>query len=323
VIAAYRLGADARLRWQSGRVSQIAGAAGAWAVKAFTPKDAARARLEAALLAHLGAAPHADYRVQVLVETAHGALFEDADGSVLVTRWQEGRFKPYTEIAEDEWAALGRTLGALHARLDEGAHLPVPVRLSERIRQRSLDAERATLLAHRTQAIAHAPGRAQELARYFDDRLLLLEERVPRARARLPDDPERPIHNDYNQYNYLFPSSGAPVILDWERSIGAPREFELVRCLNQLPVVAERSARRFVDGYLGARRLGAAALRWAVDAALSEHAVKHWPVDAWLHGAEGAEDRMAATLETVRAIVRERERLDAFFEEIARRLEPR
>lgn len=56
------------------------------------------------------------------------------------------------------------------------------------------------------------------------------------------DDPQHPIHNDYNQFNYLFTGTLPPLIVDWEASIGAPREYELVRCLNHLPLEAPHLA---------------------------------------------------------------------------------
>jgi Ser/Thr protein kinase RdoA (MazF antagonist) len=317
VLEAYGLVAGEGPRAVTSRVLRVATTTGDVAVKVFPTAEESRARLEAKLLAHLDAVEDARYRVQTLLRTAAGEPLFAGDGeTVLLTRWEAGVYKPYTEITADEWAALGRSLGALHARLD-AADLVMPDRLSTRIRERDLDRERATLERHRTLAVERDPARAGALSHYFDARRLLLDERANRCLQRLPADPERPIHNDYNQYNYLFREGGPPLILDWERAIGAPREYEVVRCLNQLPLVAPVLARRFIDGYLEARPLGAAALTWAVDAALTEHAVKHWPIDAWLAGAPDAEARLTATLETVETIAAGREPLDWFFQEIA------
>ncbi|HUS64242.1 MAG TPA: phosphotransferase [Kofleriaceae bacterium] len=318
MLDAYGLAPVEAPRVWAGRVLRVPTATGDLAVKLFPAAEQHRARLEAALLAHLGAVSDPRYRVQTPLATSDGQpLFDGEDGLVLLTRWEPGAYKPYTEISADEWAALGRSLGALHARLDQAAGIALPARLSGIIRGRDLDAERATLERHRAAAVAKEPARAEALSHYFDARRLLLDERAERCRAQLPADPERPIHNDYNQYNYLFRDAGPPLILDWERAIGAPREYEVVRCLNQLPLVAPELARRFIAGYLEARPLGAAQLVWAVDAALTEHAVKHWPIDAWLAGAPDADARLAATLETVETVAAGRAALDWFFHEIA------
>jgi Ser/Thr protein kinase RdoA (MazF antagonist) len=303
---AYGIAAAPPPRPVGGRVERL----GDFAIKIFAAAEADRARLEAALLTHLADGP--GYRVPSLVTTATGECVLDADDAhVVVTRWEAGAFKPYTEIAPDEWEALGRTLAALHARLDGADAIALPARLSGLMRARDLGRERAILARHRAEVLARAP--AEALRRYFDARQLLLDERATRACAGLPDDPERPIHNDYNQYNYVFRPDAPPLILDWERAIGAPREYEVVRCLNHLPLVAPVAARRFVDGYRALRALDAARLAWAVDAALADHAVKHWPVDAWLAAGAGAAARLDANVEVTTALADGRAELARFF----------
>jgi Ser/Thr protein kinase RdoA (MazF antagonist) len=270
--------------------------AGELALKLFG--DPSRARLEAALLAHLdGADPR--YRVQKLV-----ALVDRGEESLLLTRWEPGVFKPYEEISEHEWAQLGTELAALHLRLDEG-ELPPMESFAERIRARDLTRERERLASERSDDV--------ELRRHFAERLLLFDERAARCRAALPEAPEKPIHNDFNQYNYLFNENMPPVILDWERAISAPREYEVVRCLNQLPLVAPAYARRFLDGYRAVRPLDPARLAWAVDAALTEHAVKQWPVERARRGDPGAAEFLRATIRMVSTLVAGRAQLDQFY----------
>jgi Ser/Thr protein kinase RdoA (MazF antagonist) len=186
--------------------------------------------------------------------------------------------------------------------------LPISLpRLSAKIRSRDLAAERNLLLQERARADS------DELRQYFDDRLVLFEERAGLALSSFPDGIERPVHNDYNQYNYLFDVTPPPIILDWDRAIAAPREFEVVRCLNHLPVVASESARRFLDAYRGVRPLDQRRLAWAVDAALTEHALKHWPVERWRRGEPGASEQLSGTMALVRALALGRSQLDEFY----------
>jgi Ser/Thr protein kinase RdoA (MazF antagonist) len=236
---------------------------GGFAIKHLA--DVAAIEHEAAILAALGT-PDPRYRVQSLVPTRDGARFVELAGeAALVTAWRDGMKKVYTEIVAAEWHALGSQLAALHARLDELAE-PLP-RASERVFD--LGAERRAIEDH---------PRRRELAGYFDARLALLD-RFGERGAKPPPGDERAIHNDYNQHNYLFDGELPPIILDWEGAIAALREYEVVRCLNHLPLVAPAHATAFVDGYRGVRPLERDALRWAVDRSLLEHAVKSWPLD--------------------------------------------
>lgn len=282
----------------SDNVVQVATSRGELAVKLFVAADVDKAEREAALLAAL-AVPDARYRVQTLVTTAAGepvARTPD-EGAVVVTRWLRGEKKQYTSIREDEWRALGSELAALHARLDDfpGA-LP---RASDLVVD--IAAERAAIDACRGRVAAKDPARATVIGAYLDARLSLLEARGERG-LRAPTGPERPIHNDYNQHNYLFDGSLPPMILDWEGAIAAPREYEVVRCMNHLPLVAPRHATAFVDGYRSVRALDRAALQWAVDRALLEHAVKSWPLERWLAGLPGAERSLAGSMEVLHAL---------------------
>lgn len=287
------------------------------AIKVFPNGQLQRARLEQQLLAHLTAVPDPRYRVQAVVPTRSGEpLLIGEVETCLVTRWEPGEYKPFTLITADEWAGLGRSLGALHRRLDAASDLELPARLSELVRARDPAKERATLERCRALAVERDPADALALTRYFGQRAQLLDGCAARCLGLLPEDDERPIHNDFNQYNYLFGVAGPPLILDWERAIGAPREYEVVRCLNQLPLIAPELARRFVAGYLEARPLRASALGWAVDAALTEHAVKHWPVELWLEGAPGARARLSATMEMVEALSAGRAQLDWFYQHL-------
>lgn len=117
---------------------------------------------------------------------------------------------------------------------------------------------------------------------HFDARRALLDAYGERAREGVPRQ-QRPIHNDYNVHNYLFRDDAPRIILDWEASVGAPREYEVVRCLDR-PLVRPNAARRFLNGYMSQRPLERAKIRWAIDATLTMHALKHWPVRAWIDG---------------------------------------
>ncbi len=282
---------------------------GELAVKQFVAADVDKAEREAALLGVL-ARPDPRYRVQTLVPTATGMPLANTDdgGAVIVTRWHTADKKQYTEIVETEWRVLGSELAALHLRLDEftGA-LP---RASELVVD--LGAERAAIEASRSRATAKAPTRAPAIGSYLDTRLALLDARGERG-LRPPVGPERAIHNDYNQHNYLFDGALPPIILDWEGAIAAPREYEVVRCMNHLPLVAPAHARAFVAGYRSVRPLDRDALRWAVDRALLEHAIKSWPLERWLAGLPGAERILSGSMEVLHALHDDVSKLERFF----------
>jgi Ser/Thr protein kinase RdoA (MazF antagonist) len=311
---AYALEAPTLIANLGDRVLRVATAAGReLAVKVF--EDEAHAELEAALLHHL-APPDARYRVQTVVPTAGGArVFRwplgqgPAQRAVVVTQWESGVYRPYDEIPERDWHALGVSLAALHTRLDS-FEAPLP-RLSARINARDVAEEIVNLSKLSQRVRARDPSRG-DLVRYLDAQRAVLEAHGPRARS-CPADPERPIHNDYNQFNYLFVELGPPLILDWEGAIGAPREYEVVRCMNHLPILAPPSAAAFLDGYCAVRELAAVALRWAVDAALTEHAMKRWPIERWLAGEPDAERHVAGSAEILATLQRHAPALEELF----------
>jgi Ser/Thr protein kinase RdoA (MazF antagonist) len=311
VAARYGL-AEARVVERRGAITRLATASGEVAVKRFAEEDGDRARREAELLAHL-AAPDARYRVQALVRTTAGELVATGDaGVVVVTRWEPGHAKPYTEIAPREWHALGGALAALHRRLDTFA-APLP-RLSARLASRDLADERAghDLNAARTAALE--PDRAAELGLYLDAQRALIDAHGERARA-LPDADERPIHDDFNQHNYLFDGREPPIILDWEGAIAAPREYEIVRCLNHLPLALPAHASAFIAGYrIAGGALDRELVRWAIDVVLVEHAVKRWPLEQWLAGDASAAPRLTGSMAILHALADGTAALEAFYE---------
>jgi Ser/Thr protein kinase RdoA (MazF antagonist) len=296
------------------RVLRAATPIGEVAIKVF--EDIATARLESALLAHL-APPDPRARVQRLVFTAHGEPLCTGDfGAAIVTHWEAGVTKPYDEITAVQWHVLGRSLGALHERLDDFDEMPV--RWSQRFAARDMAKERHDVEAARAVVMAKDPSRAPMLSGHLDDQLSLIDRHVERA-SRMPPVDELPIHNDYNQNNYLFDGRDPPLILDWDRAIAAPREFEVVRCLNHLPLVAPVHASAFVEGYLMVRDLNIDVLRWAVDAALIEHALKRWPLERWLRGEPGSDAQLTSVIAMVRTLARGACALDAFFSSVGTR----
>lgn len=292
----------------SNNVARASTARGALAVKSFVAAEVERAEREAALLEHL-AQDAAPYRVQSLVRTETGARFARLDdGALVVTTWRDGHKKRYTAITEPEWFALGTELAALHARLDSfTGSLPRASELTINI-----DAERDAIVASRARARAKNPQRAEVIGRYLDARLSLLDSRGSRGLHR-PPGTELPIHNDYNQHNYLFDNTLPPLILDWEGAIAAPREYEVVRCLNHLPLVAPVHATAFVAGYRERRPLDRDGLLWAVDRSLLEHAVKSWPLERWLADLPGAETVLTGSMDVVQALHAGTAQLAAFF----------
>jgi Ser/Thr protein kinase RdoA (MazF antagonist) len=311
-------GGEARV--VTARVLRVAGVGGELAVKVFAGEQQARARIEAGLLAHLGAGGGDGQRVQRLVRTVEGhELLALDERRVLVTRWEHGSHRAYQEIDAAGWAVLGRTLAALHRRLDDAPPLGLASVLEE-IGEHDLDRDREVLEDHRRRAgQSHGPGVAV-VQRLLDDRAILLERHAARCQRALPDGETAPIHNDYNVHNFLFHREGAPTILDWERAVRAPRELEVIRCLSHLPLVDPSVAWAFVEGYLERRALEPSRIAWAVDASIRAHALKHWPVELWLDGGPGAAERIGGMAEIVRALVEGEQRLGAFCDELRIRI---
>jgi Ser/Thr protein kinase RdoA (MazF antagonist) len=292
-----------------GRVTRVSSLRGQLAVKRFTADDVDLANREAGLLAVLAPADPR-YRVQSLLQTGDAAplAFLEDDAAVLVTHWCRGSMKVYTDIAEAEWHALGTELGALHMRLTMfTGSLP---RASELVVD--LTAEGEKIAGIRGRVASREPTRSAEIGRYLDARLALLDAYGERG-ATPPPGPEHPIHNDYNQYNYLFDDRLPPIILDWEGAIAAPQAYEVVRCLNHLPLVAPTHATAFVNGYRSVRPLDRDTLRWAVDRCLLEHAIKNWPLEQLLAGASHAEQALAGSMEVLLALHAGVPELERFF----------
>jgi Ser/Thr protein kinase RdoA (MazF antagonist) len=289
---------------------------GACVLKRFTPEQRPAGELEADVLVWLGALPSPAYRTPSLVPTEDGApLAGVGEDAYLVTRFEPGQFRSYTEFSRADWGDLGASLGALHARL-RGHPLPgTSARLSARLAERDLERERQTLERTAAAALAREPGRREEAARYFERRRSLLVERGPRVLAEVCLAlGEEPIHNDFNQHNYVFRAGAPPLITDWERALLAPAEYEVVRCLSLVPIADPDAARGFVAAYREQAPLRPSGLRFAVDACYVEHAVKHWPVEAWLRDEAWAEPHYHQHFDVVAELAGSRDVLDAFWE---------
>jgi Ser/Thr protein kinase RdoA (MazF antagonist) len=303
---AYDLPPGASPRRVTGRVLQV----GDVAIKSFAPEQTPRARLEASILRHLAGGD--GYRVQTIVRTRTGAdLHLDEGGALLATRWEAGVHRDHRDIPPDVWWRLGASLGALHARLDApGAPLPL-AQLGDLVRSRDLAVERVSLLAHRDAAARRDDPVVPAALRLLDARLRLLD---GHGVSELPPSRDRGlIHHDFNQHNYLFSDAPTPLVLDWERAIGAPRAYEVARTLSHLPVAWPEAARSFVDGYRTRRPLDPDDLAACADVALTEHAVKHWPVARWLAGEPDAGRRIEALAPVAVALADGAEGVVAFY----------
>ena len=282
------------------------------ALKFFRPGEDAMARTEAALLQHLQALRSPHVRVQQLVSTSSGApLLIIDERQVLLTRFVHGTRKSYSELVDDEWRGLGVGLAALHDALI-GATPGVPL-LRDSLQRLDVVGELERIQRDQN-TIEGDDVDGAAFSEFFSDRAALLREYGPRCRAHLDAiSTWAPIHNDYNENNYLFVDGSPPFILDWDRAILAPHEYDVVRCLNHLPLVAPARAAAFLAGYRALRALDPGLLAWSVAAALVSHAVKHWPVEKFFAGEPGARERLRAMAEMVRVLVRRRRELDAFF----------
>lgn len=252
------------------------------AVKRYAGEHHARAVKETAVLAHLETHRDTRFHVQTLKRTRSGeSLWSGQNSHAMLTRWEVGQFKTYDTFSPAEWDALGASLAALHVSLEQ-LHLPSLDTIHARLISIDADAVRGSLLDALDRADANAAA-APNLRRYVDLALRMLDRYYPGSIEAFPaDDPQHPVHNDYNQFNYLFTGTLPPLILDWEASIGAPREYELVRCLNHLPLEAPDRAEAFVRAYQRVRPVNPANIAWAVDAACLQHALKLWIVQGWL-----------------------------------------
>ena len=281
ICKAYALKPGGSVRKVSERVWQLPIDGGGMAVKLYTEEQYARADKESTVLAHLQAHGDPRFRVQILRHTTEGErIWSGLGAHAMLSRWEAGQCRSYETFAPAEWSALGASLAALHLSLDS-IRLPVLDTIRARLIAIDADEVRRGLL----EALDHAlpEGDKASLRTYIDTCLRLIDQHYPGSIETFPaDDPQHPIHNDYNQFNYLFDGTLPPIILDWEATIGAPREFELVRCLNHLPLEAPAIAEVFVRAYQRVRPLRPERMAWAVDAACLQHALKRWVLQGWL-----------------------------------------
>lgn len=282
------------------------------AVKRYAHDQHMRALKETTVLAHLGTHHDARFRVQRLQRTREGeTMWTGAGAYAMLTRWESGQSRTYDTFTPAEWHALGASLAALHLSLD-GLTLPAPDTLRARLVAIDADDMRRSLVDALDRTSPQHDGAT--LRTFVDASLRLLDTHYPGSLDAFPaDDPQHPIHNDYNQFNYLFDGTLPPVILDWEASIGAPREFEVVRCLNHLPLEAPGLAAVFVRGYLQVRALHPQRIAWAVDAACLQHALKRWIVQGWLNEPARFDAHLRGAITMMSTMLGARGRLIDFF----------
>ncbi|WP_423378952.1 phosphotransferase enzyme family protein [Burkholderia sp. LMG 32019] len=312
ILNAYALSRSGPPRQVGERVWHLPTDDGGVAVKLYALAHQARAAKEAAVLAHFETHGDARFHVQVLKRTAAGApLWTGANAHAMLTRWETGQFRTYDTFSPAEWDALGASLAALHLSL-ERLHLPQIDTIRARLAAIDADGVRRSLLDALDRARSN--DGAGNLRRYVDLALRMLDRYYPGSIDAFPaDDPQHPIHNDYNQFNYLFTGTLPPLILDWEAAIGAPREYELVRCLNHLPLEAPHLAEAFVRAYRRTRPVDPARIAWAVDAACLQHALKRWIVQGWLDDPARFASHLNGAVTMASAMVDARERLVDFF----------
>ncbi len=309
---AYALGRSGPPRQVGERVWHLPTDDGGVAIKLYASEHHARAAKEAAVLAHFETHGDTRFHVQALKRTVAGApLWTGSNAHAMLTRWEPGQFRTYDTFSPAEWDALGESLAALHLSL-ERLHLPQIDTIRARLTAIDADAVRRSLLDALDRA--RSSDGAENLRRYVDLALRLLDRYYPGSIDAFPDDdPQPPIHNDYNQFNYLFMGTLPPLILDWEASIGAPREYELVRCLNHLPLEAPHLAEAFVLAYRRVRPVDPALIAWAVDAACLQHALKLWIVQGWLDDPSRFASHLSGAVTMASAMVDARDRLVDFF----------
>ncbi|MBL4632573.1 MAG: phosphotransferase [Kofleriaceae bacterium] len=295
--------------WETKHVARVESADGlAYAFKHF--RAPALATKESSILLHLAsAAPQCN--VQQLQRCENGDALAATDlGPMMASLWIEGARKPYDTIDAGGWTVLGNTLATLHQALESMPMGPVED-LSEEFLALDLDAERTRLVQDRE--ALRSLGVPPEALALQDARLHLLVKHLGLCRSAWPAGEDQLIHNDYNVHNYIFGSDGKLSVIDWDRSVVAPREYEVVRCLNHLPLRSPSLASAFLTGYSEVLRLDAGRLEWAVHAAMVSHASKHWPTELALAGDPSSVERLVALEEIVSLLAQSADNLLSFF----------
>ena len=301
--------ANDSMTWTTKHVARVEGRDGlAYAFKHF--RSSALATKESSILLHLaGGAPVC--KVQELRRCTNGDALATTDlGPMMVTLWLEGTSLPYEQIDSDGWAVLGRSLADLHKRL-EGFASGATEKLSEQLLTLRLKDERARIV--RDRKALHSLRVPEEAITLQDARLRLLEKHLEPCVSRWPKTPSQLIHNDYNVHNYIFGDNGELAVIDWDRAIVAPKEYEVVRCLNHLPLKSPSLASAFLLGYRETMCLDDGVLDWAIHAAMVAHASKHWPNELALAGAPAAIERLVALEKIVSRLAEDETELRAFF----------
>lgn len=273
--------------------------------------------MESALLAFLSERGCSGKTQKLLTNSEGLGLSESALGPAMVTAWIEGEQKSYRDIDDEGWRALGLLLAHLHQALQEfpGESLP---RLENTLRD--LDVESQTnRLKDDQRKLAKACASAAVL-QLQDSRLELLELHYDLSLQGQPFHRTHAIHNDFNANNYIFPPQEDPRILDWDRALVAPPAYEVVRCLNHLPLESPGHSKAFLQGYRECLPLDPSALLWAVHAAMVAHATKDWPIELALAGQAGAMQGLEKLAPMVSLFCSEGERLLGFFESRAEEL---
>ncbi len=300
-----------RTTWKTNHVARVETRDGlAYAVKHFrSPALAAR---ESSILVHLANADLACGIQTLHLCTNRDALATTDLGPMMASQWIEGASKPYRQIDAEGWRQLGRALASLHQAL-VSYRGETHESLSTSLQALAIESERTRIASDRQalQAIA-APSEALALQ---DAKLHLLESHLVPCMATWPTLTPQLLHNDYNVHNYLFDTGGALSVIDWDRCVLAPREYEVVRCLNHLPLESPGFAAAFLAGYTERAVLDRDLLKWAVHASMLSHASKHWPNELALAGAPGALERLVALEPMVSRLAHGEGMLLSFFQD--------
>ena len=276
----------------------------AFAFKHF--RDTRTARLESQLLSQLAKAT-LTCEIQALVPCRNGeALAPTPLGPVLVSHWIDGIQVAYDQIDAQGWGVLGRALASLHRALARVGSEEAES-LSDLLRQRTHADERERIIRDREALAAlGAPPAALALQ---DARIQLLDTHLDASLAAWPQGGEQLLHNDYNVHNYLFGHRGELYVIDWDRAVSGVREYEVIRCLNHLPLEAPALAESFLSGYQELAALDPQRVCWAFHTAMVSHACKHWPVELALTRAPGAIERLESLEGMVRRLASEGDEL--------------
>jgi spectinomycin phosphotransferase len=185
--------------------------------------------------------------------TAAGALWVDLEGFTLALYpFVDGRTGGDAGLAEHHWVTYGVTLRRIHETV-------LPPAIAEQTRRETFVPEPAAAVRRLDELIGarrFAEPFADALAAFWRERrtdLRPLADRIETLgeRLRAADPPRVLCHADVHTWNVLIDTAGRLWIVDWDETLLAPRECDLMMVVGGLGpgLVGPRETALFFEGY--------------------------------------------------------------------------